>query len=133
MNKIPPQQLEASGRIQSRNAELSEDSDTIQISYKKYNDKLCGVEELVRKHAIKSLKRLREVGKLTDPTGVSKILSHVPIERRGDYLALYKGIDNETTVYEDKLSKKIGRIFYFLVGRIFFVVCIRDPHLDTSK
>ena len=86
------------------------------------------------KIARKALQVLRDIGvnikTETDFKDHLPKLKVVPIENNGHYKGLYKGLIDlpDVEVKEAKIDRDKGRLFFFLIERIFHVVAIRESH-----
>lgn len=109
------------------------------ISFEKYNGKECGLNSMDNKRARKALQIVRDVGVhiKTEADFKKKLprLEVVPIENSGDYRKLYRGLSEvpDVEIKEAKVDKDKGRLFFFLVDRIFHIISITDSHYETDK
>ena len=119
--------------------EEAPESKPLLISFERYNTKECQVNEMDSKVARKALKALRDIGMniRTDADFKKHLpkLEIVPINNSGDYRGLYKGLIDlpDVEIKEAKIERKEGRLFFFLVERIFHVIAIRNSHYETDK
>ena len=107
------------------------------ISFEKYNAKECQLDGMESKMAKKALKTIRDIGvNIKDESDFGKYLPKlevVPIENSGDYRKLYKGLADmpDVEVKEAKIDRDKGRLFFFIVGKIFHIIAMRDSHYQT--
>jgi len=103
------------------------------ISFERYNTKECQLDGMDNKMARKTLQVIRDIGvNIKDESDFSKHLPKlavIPIANNGDYRKLYKGLTDmpDVEVKEAKIDRDKGRLFFFLVGKIFHV----DSHYQT--
>ncbi len=115
------------------------ESKPLLISFEKYNCKECGLDSMDNKRARKALQIVRDVGIYvkTEDDFKKKLpkLEVIPIGNTGDYRKLYKGLADvpDVEIKEVKVDRDKGRLFFFLIDRIFHVVSITDSHYETEK
>ncbi len=115
------------------------ESKPVLISFERYNDKECELDGMENKMARKAFQTLRDIGVNVRTEADFKYhlpkLQVVPIENSGHYRGLYKGIMDlpDIEVKEAKIDRDKGRMFFFLVERIFHVIAIRENHYETEK
>ena len=108
------------------------------ISFAKYNEKMGQVPFLTRSNAIKTLEKLKNIGTkvYSDKDFQRNDIKHKSIKDTGEYTKLFNKLrlENDIELKEIILSKK-ARIFYFNIEseRTFYVVAIREDHLETNK
>lgn len=111
----------------------------ILISFERYNSKECQLDGMEGKMAKKALRIVRDVG--VNIKAESDFKKHLPklavvsIENNGDYRKLYKGLADlpDVEIKEAKIDLDKGRLFFFMIDRIFHIVAIRDSHYDVGK
>lgn len=110
------------------------------ISFERYNEKECQVDYLDNKLAKKALQALRNIGiNVKEESDFSAKLPKLEIKSirdEGDYRALFRGIRDELPdieMREAKIETASGRLFFYVIDRIFHIVTIRRDHYDTSK
>lgn len=149
-NIVPePDKLESSGVVPKDAAEMKADDDPearpFRISLAKYNSKACQIDELGGDNAKAALSTLRDVGlyftsemEFSSRSSLDSEIKYV--ENAGDYSLMYKGLGGEDVdVKEIKIQRqKKGvdfRIFFYSLEfeRTFFLIAIRQNHLDTTK
>lgn len=114
--------------------EEAPESKPILISFERYNDRECQLDGMDNKIARKALQVLRDIGvnikTETDFKDHLPKLKVVPIENHGHYKGLYKGLIDlpDVEVKEAKIDRDKGRLFFFLIERIFHIVAIRGSH-----
>ena len=119
--------------------EEAPESKPILISFERYNDRECQLNGMDNKIARKALQVLRDIGvnikTETDFKDHLPRLKVVPIENSGHYRGLYKGLMDlpDVEIEEAKIDRDKGRLFFFLIERIFHVVAIRESHYETGK
>lgn len=142
---IPEQELpEQSGQIPLKSAELPQSTAEPElrpylISFEKYNSKECEVST-DNKISRKALETLRDVGvNIRDEGDFAMRLPRMnisPVFDQGDYRALFRGLrDNipDLEMKEIKIERDSGRLFFYVINKVFYVVAIRKSHYDTSK
>ena len=109
------------------------------ISFQRYNEKECQVDTMEPKVARKALKVVRDIGinirEEADFQSRLPKLTIAPVTDAGDYRDLFKGLRDlpDIDMKEAKVDNNTGRLFFFIINKIFHVVAIRDAHYDTSK
>jgi len=112
------------------------------ISFVKYNEKECQVNGLEKGLAKKALVAFKDIGLALNVFDsfsnfkhqVSK-LSFEHVVDGGEYKKIYKGVRDipDVEIYEGKIEKKRGRLFFFILEKVFYLIAIRDSHYDTTK
>ena len=100
------------------------------ISFAKYSDKECGINEIDNKRARKALKLLRDIGTSIRSEIDFQNFKHKPISPSGDYKKLYRGLPFDIEIKELFIDTDKGRIFYFTVQRILYLICVTDAHYN---
>ncbi len=101
------------------------------ISFAKYNEKECGIDNLEKKRALKALRLIKKVGcGIFEDTDLGNFKSSSIIPK-GDYLKLYKGLHDDVEVRELFIDTDKGRIFFYTLKRIFYLVSVTDAHYNT--
>ena len=122
-------------------AELSQEQEAPEaipyvISFAKYNERMCEIALLGGNKARKAVKTLKIVGtRIRSETDFQKcFVDRIPVRRDGEYKRLYRGLKDDICLKEIKLQQN-ARIFYFDIEpeRIFYIVAIRENHLETKK
>jgi hypothetical protein len=119
--------------------EEAPESKPILISFERYNPKECQLDGMENKMARKALQVLRDIGvNIKTESDFGKCLPKLeiaPIENSGYYRGLYKGLLDlpDVEIKEAKVDRDKGRLFFFLIERIFHVIAIRKDHYQTSK
>ena len=140
-----PKILVEAGQIPPESAELppflsEPELKPFLISFEKYSQKECEVDDLDNKLAKKALKAIRDVG--TNIRKESDFSVHLPklivksVLDQGDYRVLFRGIRDslpDIEMKELKIENDSGRLFFYVVDRIFHIVAIRKNHYDTDK
>ena len=109
------------------------------ISFERYNRDECQLDGMGGKIAKKALRVVRDVGvNIKTESDFQKHLPKlevVPIGNNGDYRKLYKGLADlpDVEIKEIKVDRDKGRLFFFLIDRIFHIIAIRGSHYETSK
>jgi hypothetical protein len=110
------------------------------ISFARYNEKECDLDKGIdSKRARKALQILRDVGvNIFNPIEFKNKLPKlqvVPINNSGDYRKLYSNLADlpDVEIQEAKIDRDKGRLFFFIVERIFHVVAVKDSHYETDK
>lgn len=115
------------------------ESKPVLISFERYNNKECELDGMDNKMARKAFQTLRDIGVNVRTEADFKDhlprLQVIPIENGGHYRGLYKGLMDlpDVEVKEAKIDRDKGRMFFFLVERIFHVVAVRESHYETDK
>jgi hypothetical protein len=140
--KAVAQPLEEGGsEIPKVVAELPQDTEAPEaipyvISFARYNESMCEISELSSNKARKAIETLKIVGtKIRSEADFQRYyVDRIPIRREGEYKKLYRGLRDDIDLKEIKLQQD-ARIFYFDIEpeRIFYVVAIRQNHLETDK
>jgi len=106
------------------------------ISFAKYNEKMCEISGLGKNKAKKVLEILKTVGtKICSGTDYYKnCIDRIGVHCKGEYKKLYRRIPEGVGLKEIKLQGT-ARIFYFDIEpkRTFYVVAVRENHLETKK
>jgi hypothetical protein len=143
---IPEPELPVeSGEIPFRSAEMPQTAiepelKPYRISFERYNEKECEVEQLDNKLARKTLEAVRNIGiNVKEDSDFGAKLPKLEIKSirdDGDYRVLFRGIRDELPdieMREVKIEKDSGRLFFYVIDRIFHIIAIRKNHYDTSK
>lgn len=101
------------------------------ISFAKYNEKECGIDNMDKKRARKALKLIRKVGLNIYSETDLKDFELKSISPSGDYKKLYKGLPWDIEIKEIFIDSDKGRIFFFTLQRIFYLISITDCHYNT--
>lgn len=101
------------------------------ISMARYNEKECGIDNIEQKRARKALKLIREIGVNTYSESDLKKLKLKPVHPIGDYKKLYRGLPLDIEVKELFIDSDKGRIFFFVLQKIFYLISITDSHYNT--
>jgi len=106
------------------------------ISFAKYNGRMCEISELSKNKAKKALGVFKTIGtKICSEADYRKCcIGRIPVRYGGEYKKLYRGLPEDVELKETKLQDD-ARIFYFDIEpeRKFYVVAIRENHLETKK
>ncbi|MBI3335486.1 MAG: hypothetical protein HY001_03230 [Candidatus Portnoybacteria bacterium] len=144
MRDIPKQAIEPSDKIDQLSQiaqELPQDTEAPEaipyvISFVKYNERMCEITELDRNKARKAVQTFKLIGtKIRSEADFQRhSVDRIPVHRKGEYKKLYRGISEDVDLKEIKLQQD-ARIFYFDIepDRTFYVVAIRQNHLETDK
>lgn len=115
------------------------ESKPVLISFERYNSKECELDGMDNKMARKAFQTLRDIGVNVRTEADFKDhlpkLQIIPIENSGHYRGLYKGLMDlpDVEIKEAKIDRDKGRMFFFLVERIFHVIAVRENHYETGK
>lgn len=143
--EIPkPELVDESGQIPPESAELPQSDIEPElrpflISFQRYSDKECQVDTMDTKVARKALKVVRDIGinirNEDDFKSRLPKLTVAPVGDFGDYRALFKGLRDlpDVEMKEIKIERDKGRLFFFVIDKIFHVVAIRDSHYETDR
>jgi hypothetical protein len=119
--------------------EEAPESKPILISFERYNSKECELDGMDGKMAKKAFRTLRDIGvNIKTETDFRECLPKLqiePVENSGYYRGLYKGLSGlpDVEIKEAKFDLNTGRLFFFLVDRIFHVIAVREDHYQTGK
>ena len=120
--------------------EEAPESRPLLISFARYNEKECDLNNGIdNKRARKALQIIRDIGvNIFNPTEFKKKLPTLqvcPVDNCGDYRKLYRHLADlpDVEIHEAKIDRDKGRLFFFIVERIFHVVAICDSHYETDK
>jgi hypothetical protein len=110
------------------------------LSFARYNKGECQIDGMSKDNAQATLKVLRDVGVyFIDDDSFKKSRTDTEVKfivDSGEYSGLFKGCRDEE-IREIKLvkpDKSIDiRLFFFTVGRMFYVIAVRATHYDTTK
>ena len=87
----------------------------------------------------KAFKVLRDIGVnfRTEADFATRLpkLEVIPIKPEGNYRKLYKGLADspDIEIKEAKVDRDKGRLFFFMVDRVLYVVAVRESHYETDK
>jgi hypothetical protein len=115
-------------------ARFKEDDKYYVLSYGYYLDKECELKYLKKSLPSKILKnyrdicRCKEISQLKDCGIDCKLIENV-----GDYSRLFKNLNADQISMREHIIGDSERLFYFISGNIFNVVCIKNKHLETDK
>lgn len=132
---------DVSGKLPPSIAELPQDTEAPEstpylISFAKYKDRLCEINNLSKNKGKKALFILKEIGtKVFSRADFKKYnIKTKSIANDGEYKKLYNGLSQDIEVKEFSLQST-GRIFYFDIEpeRILYVIAIRENHFETKK
>ncbi|NGX32563.1 MAG: hypothetical protein K1060chlam4_00611 [Candidatus Anoxychlamydiales bacterium] len=120
------------GLIPSNVALIGDKNPNYVITFKKYNDKICQINDLIKnspKECLHVFKRITHllVGQLQENN-----IGKIPISKKGGYKILFNGLDEDVDLYEHKIQGT-ARLFYFTAAHEFCVVAITANHLETNK
>ena len=109
------------------------------ISFERYNRNECQLDGMEGKMAKKAMRMVRDVG--IHIKSESDFQKHLPklevvsISDNGNYRKLYKGLTDlpDVEIKEIKIDRDKGRLFFFLIDRIFHIIAIRDSHYEIDK
>ncbi len=133
-----------SGEIPLDSAELPQDDVEPElipylISFQRYNRKECKIEEMEAKSARKAFKVVRDIGMKVRTEADFKVhfpkLVIAPVEDIGAYRDLFRGLRDSLDIEmkELKFETDKGRLFFFVIDKIFHVVAVRDSHYEVDK
>lgn len=133
-----------SGQIPIKSAEMPQSAVEPEllpylISFQRYNEKECQVDDMEPKLARKALKAVRDIGiKVREESDFGSRMPKLavePVGDAGDYHALFRGLGDlpDVEMKEAKIDNNAGRLFFFVIDKIFHIVAIRGSHYDTSK
>ncbi len=120
-------------------AEEAPETKPILISFERYNVGECQLDGMEGKMAKKAFRAVRDVGvNIRTEADFSRHLPKLevgPVDNSGDYRKLYKGLSDlpDVEIKEAKFDRDKGRLFFFIVDRIFHIVAMCDSHYETDK
>ena len=109
------------------------------ISFERYNSTECELDGMDNKRARKALQLVRDVGvNIKAEDDFKRLLPKLEvcsIANSGDYRGLYKGLADlpDAEIKEAKIDRDKGRLFFFVVGRVFHILAMRESHYETDK
>lgn len=109
------------------------------LSFARYNEKECNVNAMDAKCARKALKTIKDIGihirSFSDFNAKLPKLEVLPIRQEGDYRKLYRGLSDlpDVEIKEAKVDSDKGRLFFFELNKIFYIVAVTDIHYETDK
>lgn len=134
-------ELPQEGELPEKVAELPQDSDAPEgspyvISFAKYNNRMCEINDLTGNKGKKAISILKEIGTkvFTKADFARNSIKNEVVKYAGEYKKLFSGLAEDIELRELFLQDT-GRIFYFDLEpeRTMFVVAIRENHLETDK
>lgn len=106
------------------------------ISFKRYNDRLCEIDaSLIKNCQRQALLDMKKIGRCISTNDFKDFgIDYIPVEYRGEYKKLFRGLDESIELYEHKLQGT-ARIFYFVSDpeKTFYIVAITQTHFETGK
>ena len=139
--EIPKPEIDTGGSLLPTGvAQVSDDvepeSKPLKITFEYYNGKLCGIDSLKDKQPLEVVRAIRDIGFSCDKDdlavhGVGTQIVH----RSNEYLKLYKGMDEESVIWEHKIKNSPARIFYELLSseNLCRIIAITSRHFETKK
>lgn len=115
------------------NAELDSNfSDCYKLVFKLYNNDVCDVykvnNKIGTKHIFATLSKITEYG----PSNKGKLVRD-SVKRSGQYLSLYKGLEEDVVLEEVEFGDDGGRIFCYFINSFCCVIAIRANHLEKKR
>ncbi len=103
------------------------------ISFGFYNNDECQINNLDRRKPHELLHKLKKISNLTSflefyDSGINTTI----VKNRNDYKRFCKTVPVGYKTYEDEIQGT-ARLFYFIMEKIFYVVCITNTHPETRK
>ena len=135
------QTVASSNEIPDTVAEMSQEIEAPEInpymiSFARYNNRMCEISNLSGNKGRKAVETLKTIGtKIRSEADFQRnSIDRIPVCRDGAYKPLFNGLGEDIELKEIKLQSS-GRIFYFDIEseRVFYVVAIRENHLETDK
>jgi len=102
------------------------------ISYEMYNDSECEIKDLLKNIARTALLDLRKIGNSTKKKLGENGIDYLPVSNSGAYTSLYNKLPPDVEIKEHKISGD-SRLFYTTSGRRFYIICIKNSHIETKK
>jgi hypothetical protein len=129
-SEIPPAVIELP------QSEEAPEAKELFVSFARYNDGECELDGMDNKLARKAFQALRDVGvniRTHDdfPLRLPK-LEVKPVHPSGQYKKIYRSISDlpDTQISEIKFDKDKGRLFFFMVSQVFYLVAVRQSHYE---
>lgn len=135
---MPPkvdQNLKTKGISATATKLISDDDEDKEfiISYKYYNDKQCEIKALIKNQARELLEVLRDIGRSTNTQTLSKFnIKYIPVREEGEYKKLFSKLPDDADLREHPIQST-SRLFYYIVRKIVYVVCITNAHFEIGK
>jgi hypothetical protein len=129
--KIPETMAELS------QAEEAPEAEPFYISFARYNDKECQMDGMEPKMAKKTLRAIRDIGvRICDPSDFGSKLPKLEVKSilpSGEYKNLYKNLSDiiDLEIKEAKVDKNKGRLFFFIVDNVLYIIAAREAHYTT--
>lgn len=101
------------------------------ISFARYKSSECGINDIDQKRSRKALKLIRDIGTTIHAESDFKNFKLKNVSPNGDYKRLYRSLPPDVEVRELFIDSDKGRIFFFTIQRILFLLCITDAHYNT--
>lgn len=102
------------------------------LSFEYYNNKLCEIQDLNRNIPKRALINLKTIGRCNYKTLKQNGIDILPVSNSGEYTKVYAKLPPDIDLKEHKISGT-ARIFYFIVSRVFHIVCFKNSHFETDK
>jgi hypothetical protein len=104
------------------------------ISYKHYNKKICGINELESGSYKSFTKYLRKIGGNASIIDLREELKTnlKQINRSGEYGKLFSKLSDDIEVFEIILTSS-NRLFFYIVENNFYIIALRAKHFEVGK
>ncbi len=106
------------------------------ISFAKYNEKMCELNQLNNNKAKRVIETLKTIGTKVRSTADYQrhSVDRIPVRYEGEYKKLFNGLEDDIELKEIKLQQN-ARVFYFDIEpkSTLYVIAITDNHLETDK
>lgn len=138
---IPPQEIDTStSLLPSSVAQVDDEAEpelkSLRITFEYYKEKLCGIEGLTEKQPLNTVRAIKAIGISCNKDDLSRngVGSQI-VHRANEYLDLYKGMDDESVIWEHKIKDSPARIFYELLPSegLCRIIAITARHFETTK
>lgn len=103
------------------------------ISFGFYNHDECQINNLDRRKPHELLHKLKKISNLTSFMDFyDNGISTATVKNKNDYKRFCKTVPEGYKTHEDEIQGT-ARLFYFIMSKIFCVVCITNTHPETKK
>ena len=144
MTEIPKKVIEPTennGELPRQVAEMPQETEAPEaspylISFAKYNENMCELEQLGNNKAKKLIKSLKAIGTKVRSTAdfQRNYIDRIPVRCEGAYKKLFNGLGADIELRELKLQEKARMFFFDIVPeRILYIVVITENHLETEQ
>lgn len=111
------------------------ENDSFLISFHKYNQNCCGIDNLGKNGGKIALKKIKTIGLLKNTNEFrDNGINLEPVYDTGEYTKYFNGISDDTEMKEFSIQGE-ERVFCFIdmPDKIFNIVAITKKHTETRK